>query len=279
MTLEFDKVILKFPELTSPESRVPSWADYFCRMTAHNWFKDWFNSHYYHLLYKHRDDTEAHAFIDRIVHLLKPPPNAKMLDIACGKGRHSRALAQYGYDVTGIDLSYESIREARKFAHDRLHFFQHDMRMPSWVNYFDIAWNLFTSFGYFKTQREHEKAIRTMAQSIKPGGKLVMDYLNVHYSEDHLVPSVHQIEDGVDFHITKWHDEHFFYKQIQITDAAHPSPHHLYTERVAKFSLGDFTEMMAYEHLQIKEVYGDYQLAPYHIRQSPRLIMVAEKIK
>jgi len=92
------------------------------------WFKDWFNSHYYHLLYQHRDDQEALDFIEKLVAHLQPAPGSKMLDVACGKGRHSKALAEMGFDVTGIDLSDESISEAKLNESDSLHFYQHDMR-------------------------------------------------------------------------------------------------------------------------------------------------------
>ncbi len=92
-----------------------------------------------------------------------------MLDIGCGKGRHSVQLASKGFDVTGIDLSEHSITKAKKKENDHLHFFVHDMRLPFWINYFDYAFNFFTSFGYFKTRREHDNAIRTVAQSLKPG--------------------------------------------------------------------------------------------------------------
>ncbi|MDP1974032.1 MAG: methyltransferase domain-containing protein, partial [Sediminibacterium sp.] len=144
------------------------------------WFKDWFNSPYYHLLYQHRDENEAEQFIATLIKHLAPTKGATMLDIACGKGRHSMALAEMGFDVTGIDLSEVSISEAKAGETDRLHFYQHDMRRGFRINYFDFAFNFFTSFGYFKTRREHDNAIRMMADSIKPGGVLVIDYLNVH---------------------------------------------------------------------------------------------------
>ena len=76
------------------------------------WFKNWFNSPYYHKLYSHRDEAEAEIFINNLVQLLHPPAGAKMLDVACGKGRHSMHLANMHFDVTGIDLSSESIAEA-----------------------------------------------------------------------------------------------------------------------------------------------------------------------
>jgi SAM-dependent methyltransferase len=241
------------------------------------WFKDWFNSHYYHLLYQHRDDREALDFIHTLIQYLHPTPNATMLDVACGKGRHSKALADMGFDVTGIDLSAASIAAAREEENDRLHFYQHDMRLPFRVNYYDYAFNFFTSFGYFRTRREHDNAIRTIAQSLKRSGYFIIDYLNVHYAEDHLEKSFKTEIEEVSFHITKWQDEEHFFKQIQVTDTAHKSPQHLYTERVAKFSLGDFTDMMAYQGMQVQEVFGDYQLGRYDVRRSPRMIILAKK--
>jgi len=240
------------------------------------WFKDWFNSPYYHQLYFNRDHEEAANFIDALLKYLQPKTGATMLDVACGKGRHSIHLAQKGFDVTGIDLSEDSIDEALKSESDTLHFFKHDMRLPFWINYFDYAFNFFTSFGYFTTRRENDNAIRTIAQSLSPGGCFVMDYLNVHYAEDNLVHQFDKEIDGVNYFITKWFDETHFYKKIIVEDEALKEPLQ-YTEKVAKFSLGDFTEMLAYQGLQIQEVFGDYNFGHYDVRKSPRLIMVARK--
>ncbi|CAN5563868.1 class I SAM-dependent methyltransferase [soil metagenome] len=245
-------------------------------MSKVSWFKDWFNSPYYHQLYFNRDEVEAAAFIDKLIVHLKPTPGTRLLDVACGKGRHSRHLAQKGFDVTGIDLSEDSIAEALKFECETLHFYRHDMRLPFWINYFDYAFNFFTSFGYFKTEREHNNAIRTIAQSLKSGGCFVLDYLNVHYAEDHLVHQFDQEIDGINYFITKWFDETHFYKKIVVEDEALKEPL-IYTEKVAKFSLGDFTDMLAYQDLQIQEVFGDYNFANYDVRKSPRLILIAKK--
>ena len=241
------------------------------------WFKDWFNSPYYHQLYFNRDDKEAAAFIDNLIQYLKPPPGSSMLDVACGKGRHSLQLANKGFDVTGIDLSDDSINEALQYQTDSLHFYKHDMRLPFWINYFDYAFNFFTSFGYFKTRREHDNAIRTIAQSIKMDGTFVMDFLNVHYAEDHLVHQSEKEIEGINFIITKWYDETHFYKKIIIEDDALQEPL-VYIEKVAKFSLGDFTEMFAYQGMQIQEVFGDYSFSNYDVKKSPRMVMIARKI-
>lgn len=240
------------------------------------WFKSWFNSSYYHQLYFKRDDVEAAAFISRLIKHLQPLPNSRMLDVACGKGRHSIQLAENGFDVTGIDLSQESIDDALKKQTEQLHFYKHDMRLPFWINYFDYAFNFFTSFGYFNTQREHNNSIRTIAQSLKKDGVFVMDYLNVHFAEAHTQHQTQKQIGKVLYNITKWYDEDHFYKKIEVIDEGLTQPL-VYTEKVAKFSIGDFTEMFAYHGLQIQEVYGDYNFGHYHLQQSPRLIMLAKK--
>ena len=246
-------------------------------MVSKEWFKNWFSSPYYELLYYKRNEAEAAAFIQKLLAYLQPEPGCLMLDVACGKGRHSRKLAEMGFDVTGIDLSVPSINEALKSENEHLHFFVHDMRLPFYINYFDYAFNFFTSFGYFNTRREHDDAMRTIAQSIKPKGLLVIDYLNVHYAEDNLVSKEEIVVDDVHFAITRRHDEEHFYKEIHIKEKE-DSEAEIFTEKVAKFSLGDFTDMLAYQQMQVQQVFGDYQLAHYDVKRSPRMIIIAEKI-
>lgn len=241
-----------------------------------NWFTEWFNSPYYHQLYFERDESEAAAFIDRLLGYLHPSPGARMLDVACGKGRHSRFLAAKGFDVTGIDISPDNISFALSTQKENLHFFVHDMRLTFYINYFQFVFNFFTSFGYFRTEREHYDAIRTMSQSLEPGGVLVLDYLNVHYAEDHLIHKEEKQQGSVTYFITKWFDETHFYKKIVIEDESLEEPLE-YIEKVAKFNLGDFNDMFAFHELQVEEVFGDYLLGPYDIRKSPRLILLARK--
>jgi SAM-dependent methyltransferase len=247
-------------------------------MAGKGWYKEWFNSPYYHLLYNNRDEDEAILFIKKLIGYLQPKPGSTMLDVACGKGRHSIALAEMGFDVTGIDLSADSIEAAKASENEQLHFYQHDMRLPFWINYYDFAFNFFTSFGYFRTRREHDNAFRTIAQSLNPNGLFVIDYLNVHYSEEHLQRTETKKIDDTIFHISRWHDEDHFFKQIQVENKGHLLKH-LFTEKVAKFSPGDFTDMLAYQGMQVKEIFGDYQLGPYDIRKSPRMIIIAAKTK
>jgi len=240
------------------------------------WYIDWFNSPFYHKLYFERDEKEAEDFIHQLIKHLEPGAGCRMLDVACGKGRHSKILAALGFDVTGIDLAPASIAWAKQSENELLHFFIHDIRLPFYSNYFDYAFNFFTSFGYFKTRREHDAAIRTISKSLNPGGFFVIDYLNVHFAEEHLVHNEVKDIDGTIYEIRRWDDETHFYKKITITDAAllKPAGH---TEKVAKFRLGDFTDMLSYQGLQVQEVFGDYRFSHYDVRKTPRLIIIAQK--
>jgi SAM-dependent methyltransferase len=245
-------------------------------MSAQEWYKHWFNSPFYHKLYFERDEKEAQQFIDRILNYLQPAAGSFLLDVACGRGRHSKFLASKGFDVTGIDISADSIHYAKQFETGTLHFFQHDMRLPAWINYFDYAFNFFTSFGYFYTRREHDDAMRTIAQALKPGGRLLIDYLNVHYVEERLVHNEIKKIGDTEYEIHRWHDEDFFYKKITINDPSLTEPAS-YTEKVAKFSLGDFTDMLSFQNMQVQQVFGDYQLNAYDVRKTPRMIIVSER--
>jgi SAM-dependent methyltransferase len=246
-------------------------------MPANEWYKKWFNSPYYHKLYFERDESEAKKFIENLLNHLKPGEGSRILDVACGKGRHSKLLAKNGLDVTGIDIASDSIQYARQFENGQLHFYVHDMRLPFWVNYFDFAFNFFTSFGYFATLREHDDAMRTIAASLKPSGTILFDYLNVHYVEDHLMHNEVKAINDTQYEIHRWHDDAHFFKRIIVTDPYLKEPLE-YTEKVSKFSLGDFTDMFSFQKMQVTEVFGDYNLNPYDVRKTPRMIVIAKKI-
>ena len=180
------------------------------------WFKLWFASPYYDILYQERNKEEATLLIDKLVNKLQMQAGSFVLDAACGKGRHSIALAAKGFDVTGIDLCAVAIAEAKKCETENLHFYLHDIRLPFYINYFNYAFNFFTSFGYFKTMREHNDAMRTIAQSLKPNGIFTIDYLNVHYAANNLKENETKKINNVVFDIKRWQDENYIYKQIHV---------------------------------------------------------------
>jgi SAM-dependent methyltransferase len=240
------------------------------------WFKRWFDSAFYHQLYANRDEKEASAFIDELVNELQPTANSRMLDLGCGSGRHSKYLASKGFDVTGIDLAASSIRQAKRWEADSLHFYRHDMRVPFGKSTFDYVFNFFTSFGYFDDSSEDHKVVNNIHSALKPGGILVMDYINSTYSEKKLVPVEQKEIDGIIYNIARWTNDTHFFKKIGIENMGDPVEH---TERVKKFSVADFINLFDCNGLHLEKVYGDYYLNAYDAQTSPRLILIAKKIK
>lgn len=244
-------------------------------MKKKDWYENWFSSEYYSILYQDRDQKEAENFINTLIAHLQPEKGCRMLDIACGEGRHAIQLEENGYDVTGIDLSYQSIMIAKQKESERLHFYVHDMRFPFYINYFDYAFNFFTSFGYFATERDHIMAAKSFASSLKPGGILAIDYLNAHFTLNNIVDKATITKNEIDFHITKHVENKHIIKNIKFTDKV-GCPQH-FAERVAAFTLEDFKEIFAKANLTLLETFGDYQLNAYNEAGSPRLIMIFKK--
>jgi len=239
------------------------------------WFEEWFDSSYYHTLYRDRNDDEACRFINSLLGVLKPPSGATMLDLGCGAGRHSIHLAHYGYHVTGLDLSLNSIAQAKKFSTSNLCFKQADMREPFGVCEYDYIFSLFTSFGYF-TNRDNERVAANMAKALKPGSTLIIDYMNVHETLKKIVPFEVVERDGIRFFIARWFDANFIHKQIAISDVQQIQET-VFTERVNLFSLHDFLNIFSSYGLNLKTTYGDYDLNQYNESDSKRLILVFTK--
>lgn len=243
--------------------------------TNSEWFKSWFNSPYYHLLYKNRDEQEAKNFIDILLKELNPKPNAAILDLACGKGRYSRYLAKKGYYVTGLDIAEESIAFAQQFENEHLTFFQHDMRLPFRINYFDYIFNFFTSFGYFETEKDHLKTVVNIAKGLRPEGKFVLDFFN----SNKVIHNLRHVEvkevGSVVFHINRRVDEQgYILKNIQFEDKGE---YHNFTERVRAFTLDDFEKLFAKAGLKIAKTFGCHELSPFDEDTSDRLILVGCK--
>ena len=245
-------------------------------MNESSWFESWFNSPYYHLLYRDRDESEARPFIEGLTHHLQLPPRAHVLDLACGKGRHSLRLAELGYEVLGIDIAPENIAYAQQFERPGLRFQVHDMREPLDAAPFDVVLNLFTSFGYFDQEEEHQAAIHTMASALKPEGKLVIDFLNAKYTIDRLIPKEERTIDGIDFQIHRRTEGLQVIKEIRIRDPRNSSTE-AFSEQVTAFRLEDFQRMLHKEDMEVKEVFGDYALSAFDPTESPRLIMVCTR--
>ncbi len=238
------------------------------------WFECWFDSPYYHILYKKRDEKEARTFLDNLIHYLEPKPSARILDVACGKGRHALYLNKKGFDVTGFDLSPENIEYDLQFENEKLTFFLHDMREIFRINYYDFVFNLFTSFGYFDRERDNSKTIFANAQSLKPGGVLVLDYMNSAKVKTLLIPSETKELDGIHFRIQKKIEGDSIIKKINFTDKGEDFE---FCEQLSLLTKSDFEKYFSACNLSITDVFGNYNLDSYDEKQSDRLILVAKK--
>jgi SAM-dependent methyltransferase len=247
--------------------------------TAGNaWFKSWFDSDFYRQLYGNRNEKEAAGFIDELLNELQPANGSAMLDLGCGNGRHSKYLAAKGFHVTGIDLASSAIRQAKKWESCTLRFYRHDMRVPFGNECFDHVFSFFTSFGYFKTRAEDHKVLENISASLKPNGILVLDYINTDHAEACLVAKEEKEIDGIIYHISRWTDEHHFFKKIVIENMQQEKPLE-FTEQVSKFRLADLDQLFRKHGLMIQQVFGNYQLDEYDVQTSPRLILTAKNIK
>jgi len=239
------------------------------------WYKDWFNSKYYHLLYKNRNKSEAKFFLNNIVNHLKFK-KANILDVACGRGRHAKYLSKLGFDVTGIDLSKNSIDFAKQSSSKNLNFFVHDMRTIFKKNHFDLVANLFTSFGYFENIEDEEKAINSMVNNLKYNGLILIDFLNVKKTISNLVAKENKKIDNIDFNIKRKFDDNYIIKTIKISDNGNSFE---FYEKVRVLTLIDFNVMLEKANMKIIEVFGDYALEDFNAKISDRLIIIAKKIK
>ncbi|HRN94522.1 MAG TPA: class I SAM-dependent methyltransferase [Chitinophagales bacterium] len=245
-------------------------------MAEKEWFIDWFNSPYYHLLYKNHDETEAEKFVTAIAKELKIEPNTRILDVACGKGRHSKMFHQLGFDVTGIDLSKNSIDFAKQFEDEKLHFAQWDMRQTFHENYFNVAVNLFSSFGYLPTEEDNLTALKAIASNLKQNGILIIDYMNSEWVVKHLKAREILQLGAIQFHIKRKVSAGFVVKEIQFLDEA--GSDNEYEEKLRIIPLQKFEELCSQSGLAIKNVWGNYELETFNSRTSPRIILHCEKL-
>lgn len=235
-----------------------------------NFYKSWFDTPYYHILYKNRDYKEAEMFTKELMEFIKLPSNSKILDLACGEGRHSINLNKMGYDVTGIDLSVKNIKNASKYESEKLKFKIHDMRKP-FGQKFDLVVNLFTSFGYFDDFKDNLKTLDSIKSSLKKNGLAVIDFLNIKYLKNNLIHKNTEEIDGIKFHLNRSIKNGFLTKKISFK---HELNEYNFEEKVRSLDLIDFKSMFKQSNIEILHIFGDYKLTSFDENNSKRLIFI-----
>lgn len=239
------------------------------------WYISWFNSPYYPLLYRKRDDREAAQFINGLLKVLSPRPDANFIDIACGTGRHSIYLNSKGYKVTGIDLSMNNIETACKYERKDLKFEVGDMRHLLPRKNFDFALNLFTSFGYFDKPDDDKRVLLSVYDCLNPGGILVLDYFNSETSYNEKDESFLKTIDGIEFEIKKMIANGKIIKHITVKEK---DLIFNFKEEVRIYSYDSFKQLLDECGFKVVRCFGNYQFDDFQRNTSNRLILIAQKI-
>ncbi|MEY2792409.1 MAG: hypothetical protein RJA76_401 [Bacteroidota bacterium] len=237
---------------------------------AKEWFSTWFDSPYYHILYGHRDENEAAAFIKALQHKIHLKEGSLVLDAACGKGRHAKTLWEAGFKVEAYDLSESNIVEAKSYETQDLKFFQHDMRNPlPQTNYYQAIFNFFTSFGYFETSEENQLAFYRFFQGLQKGGLLVLDFFNPTFVLANLVAEEVVERSGIQFQIKRFAQKGYLYKIIEFSDGG---KEYQFEEKVEIIQKNDFISYASQAGFKTIDLVGDYELNSFDEKSSPRMI-------
>lgn len=247
------------------------------------WFESWFDSPYYEEVYDHRNLSEAKAFIERLTQWLQLPLDAKVLDLGCGWGRHTRSLAELGYLATGLDLSPRLIAKARENflrpgdpVSERLTFCNGDMRDFQLDTEFDLVANLFTSLGYFEDEDQDLKVICNVHRHLKSDGLFVLDFFNKETILSELSESEYRCGALFDTQIRRSLHKDQLIKTIEIIPGQAGDKPRTFVEKVRCYEPERLHAMLSACGFVVAQHWGTYQLTPAE-PGSPRCILLARK--
>ena len=242
------------------------------------WYKEWFDSPLYEQLYAYRNEEEAAKLGSLLQELLPLPDYSSVLDLGCGRGRHSLYLARQGYDVTGIDLSLHAIEKARAKAEEaniqNVRFLQNDMRKPL-AMVFDAVVNLFTTFGYFADDQENKKVLDSIRLMLKKEGKFIIDYLNAYRVRRYFIPFNEGDMDGISYKTRRFVEGDVINKEITF-EGREIEGQKSYFEKVKLYELEWFETELSKRGFTIERTFGDYEGNKFDKDESPRLMIVAK---
>lgn len=233
------------------------------------WYKEWFGQEYLDL-YSHRNEDEAARHVEFVERFVTGPRPERVLDLACGAGRHSAALLERGHAVTGVDLSITLLAHGPR----QLSTAAGDMRcLPFRDASFDWVLNFFTSFGYFERERENFRVLEEIARLLRPNGRFLIDFLNRERVIEQLKAEEVQQIDGQEVHIERWYEPTTRRIQKRMRLEGPDRRPATYLESVRAYDRDEVTIGARWAGLEVDALYGNFDGEPYH-RDSERLILV-----
>ena len=238
---------------------------------VNDWFEEWFGEEYL-WAYPQRDVRDAQRAADLIESHVRLPRGAPALDLACGSGRHQRILCERWWTV-GLDLSPSMLRVARGRDGDAPLVRADMRRLPFRADSFDLVVNLFTSFGYFRDDAQHQRVVAEVARVTRPRGWLVLDYLNAAHVRATLVPHSERVvrDREIEEERLVTADGRFVVKTITLGDLGRT-----YVERVRLFTPMELTAMLDSGGFAVTQTYGDYDGGVLR-DDSPRAILISRR--
>ncbi len=245
---------------------------------SREWFENWFSHPLYLKVYHHRDSAEAELCVETILRITEPPPKSRVLDIACGAGRHAIAFARRGFNVTANDLSCFLLDTAKKEAREEgfeIGFNCSDMRSINLDHRFDLIVQLFSSFGYFETDEEDRAVVRNVSEMLNPGGWYVLDLINPDYLRRHIVLCTEKTVETLSITEERELTDRNVCKTIRIRDEN--GDECSFSESVRLFTPTEISALLENEHLEVRFMAGDYRGSLFDADSSPRMIIFARK--
>jgi SAM-dependent methyltransferase len=230
------------------------------------WYETAFRKEYLDLYY-HRDDKSAKAEAEFAVKAMGLPENARVLDIACGGGRHARAMTDLGFRVVGLDLSRDLLASAEGILRVRA-----DMRHVPFDGGFTGATSFFTSFGYFD-EEGNRSVLSTAHGALRSGGVYLLDYMNATQVRAQLVEESEEDRDGAHYIVKRRITNDRVEKDVHIEKDGKVVE---YTESVRLYLHNDLASMLVEAGLDPVATYGDFDGRDF-TTDAPRCIFVARK--
>jgi SAM-dependent methyltransferase len=243
------------------------------------WFESFFGKDYFEMSERIPSDRTA-AEVDGAITLLGLTPGARLLDVACGHGRHSIQLSKRGYDVTGYDLSHVFLDRARADAEAQgatVRWVHGDMRDLPFDGEFDAAINIFTAFGYFENPEDDLRAVRGIQASLRPGGCFLLETVHRDALPARFQPrGFERTSSGsIVLHERRWDLARDVIHET-VTLIRPDGTRTVYTISVRMRSLDELIRLMQSAGLEPEKWYGELDGRPLDLN-SARLVLVSRK--